>query len=146
MKVHFITFGCKANQYDTEKFRQELEARGATVVDDPALADTCIINICTVTNQADVVARKAIRRVKRDHPQMKVVVAGCSAALHSELYRAMPQVFGVVRGHDPLEVAGLVAPESPLLDRDEEPIGASLLTKDLLAKDLLRKDTRGTRG
>lgn len=135
-KIHFITFGCKANQYDSEKFRQELEARGQLVVDDVKLADTVVINTCTVTNQADVEARKAIRRARRDNPNVKIVVAGCSAALYPDEYAAMPEVFGVVRGHDPLEVAGLIAPESPLIDRDEEPIGAALLVQD----------QRGTRG
>lgn len=130
MKVHFITFGCKANQYDTERFRQELEARGASVVDDPALADKCVINTCTVTNQADAVARKAIRRLKRDHPELEIVVAGCSAALRPDEYAQMPQVAGVVRGHDPEDVVGLIAPNAPLLKHDEEPIGASLLHKD----------------
>lgn len=130
MKVHFVTFGCKANQYDTERFRAELEARGAVVVDDPLEADTCVVNTCTVTNQADAVARKAIRRLKRDNPDVQIVVAGCSAALRPDEYAAMPQVFGVVRGHDPEELVGLVAPLAPLLDVDEEPIGASLLERN----------------
>jgi hypothetical protein len=30
-RVLFRTFGCKANQYDTERMRQELEALGAPV-------------------------------------------------------------------------------------------------------------------
>ena len=32
MRVFFKTFGCKANQYDTERMRQEVEARGAGTV------------------------------------------------------------------------------------------------------------------
>jgi len=67
---------------------------------------------------------------------MKIVVAGCSAALHPALYGAMPEVFGVIGGHDAVELAGLVAPEAPLNDRDEEPIGGVLL----------ERDARGTRG
>ncbi|MGM0559004.1 MAG: tRNA (N(6)-L-threonylcarbamoyladenosine(37)-C(2))-methylthiotransferase MtaB, partial [Myxococcota bacterium] len=65
MKVHFVTHGCKANQYDTEKFRQELEARGAVAVDDPHDAEAAVVNTCTVTNNADRQARKAIRKLKR---------------------------------------------------------------------------------
>ena len=136
MKVHFVTHGCKANQYDTEKFRQELEARGATAVDDPSQADACVVNTCTVTNNADANARKAIRRLKRDHPDLEIVVAGCSAATRFDDYVGMSQVDGVVKGHDAVEVAGMVAPEAPLLERDEEPIGGVLL----------EKNERGTRG
>ncbi len=32
VRVYFHTFGCKANQYDTERMRQEAEARGARAV------------------------------------------------------------------------------------------------------------------
>ncbi|MFW5966587.1 MAG: tRNA (N(6)-L-threonylcarbamoyladenosine(37)-C(2))-methylthiotransferase MtaB [Persicimonas sp.] len=130
MKVHFVTHGCKANQYDTEKFRQELEARGATTVDDPAEADACVVNTCTVTNNADAGARKAIRRLEREHPGIEIVVAGCSAALRADDYRQMSQVDAVVKGHDSVAVAGAIAPEAPLVDRDEEPIGAALLQED----------------
>ncbi len=127
MKVHFVTFGCKANQYDTEKFRQELVARGATVVEDALDADLFVVNTCTVTNQADAVARKAIRKLKRDNPGAQVVVAGGSAAVRPDDYAAMAEVAGVVRGHDPLELVGAIAPLAPLLDTHEEPIGGSLI-------------------
>jgi threonylcarbamoyladenosine tRNA methylthiotransferase MtaB len=136
MKVHFVTHGCKANQYDTEKFRQELEARGAVAVDDPLEAEAAVVNTCTVTNNADRQARKAIRKLKRDNPDIEIIVAGCSAALRFDEYSAMDQVSGVVEGHDAVQVAGLIAPEAPLADRDEEPIGGALL----------EKNERGTRG
>lgn len=55
--VYYHTFGCKANQYDTERMRQELEARGARTVEDREAADVCVVNTCTVTNQADAQAQ-----------------------------------------------------------------------------------------
>ena len=127
MKVHLITYGCKANQYDTETFRQELEARGATIVDSPEDADACVVNTCTVTHKADRKARKGIRRAKRTNPDLQIVVAGCSAARRTEDYVEMDEVFEVVEGHDQIEVADAIAPESPYLDIDEEPVGAELL-------------------
>lgn len=129
MKVHLVTFGCKANQYDTERFRQELESRGAQVVDSPEEADTCVLNTCTVTNQADAEARRAIRRLKREFPELKIVVAGCSAALRGDEYAQMVEVDGVVGGHDAEAVAGAVALASPWLEVHEEPIGAALLER-----------------
>ena len=135
MKVHLITFGCKANQADTERFRQALISRGATITEDVSRADICLLNTCTVTNQADAEARRAIRRLKREHPSMEIVVAGCSAALQFDVYQAMEQVTGVARGHDVEEVVGLIAPAHLSPEQDEEPIGAALL----------QRDTRGTR-
>lgn len=137
MSVYYHTFGCKANQYDTERMRQEAEARGTVTTTDRASAETVVVNTCTVTNQADAEARRFIRRVRRERPDVRVVVAGCSAALHEEAYRAMPGVASVVRGHDPSSVAERVVDATPALtvidvrtslDRmHNEPIGGALL-------------------
>ncbi|HSG47788.1 MAG TPA: MiaB/RimO family radical SAM methylthiotransferase [Longimicrobiales bacterium] len=159
MRVHFHTFGCKANQYDTERMRQELEARGATAVEGWDGAQLVVVNTCTVTNEADAEARRLLRRIQRESPGVPVVVAGCSAALRAPEYRAMEGVGGVVEGHDPVAVAAsaldaLGAPGSRFgagptkgglvqledrrsLDRlDTEPVGG----------ELLRRREAGTRG
>ena len=111
MQVHYKTFGCKANQYDTERMRQLLEAGGPGAASAPRArtspleaADLCVVNTCTVTNQADADARRFIRRVARRNPGARIVVAGCSAVLRAKDYRAMDEVSEVVQGHDPAEV------------------------------------------
>ena len=81
MHVLFRTFGCKANQYDTERMRQELEALGARTASGAEAFQLCVVNTCTVTNQADADARRFIRRIRRENPHAAVVVAGCSSAL-----------------------------------------------------------------
>ena len=48
MRVLFRTFGCKANQYDTERMRQELEALGSK-----AVASTAFTVSGVVTNFAN---------------------------------------------------------------------------------------------
>jgi threonylcarbamoyladenosine tRNA methylthiotransferase MtaB len=134
--VWYCTFGCKANQYDTERMRQELESRGAVTVDDVARADTAVLNTCTVTEAADREAMRTVRRLARRHPELRLVVAGCSSALRAAEYEEMPQVDGVIPGHDPVAVALVVAPEVHLAATDEEPIGGVLL----------RSNRRGSRG
>ncbi len=74
MRVAFLTFGCKVNQYESEAMAQALERAGwelATVEE----ADLIVINTCVVTAKAEAEARKALRRAKRTGA--KVVVAGC---------------------------------------------------------------------
>lgn len=139
MRVHYHTFGCKANQYDTERMRQEIEARGASTTSARDEADVVVVNTCTVTNQADADARRFIRRVHREHPEARIVVAGCSAALREADYREMDGVVEVIPGHDAVQVAGGVhrtgrgAQLTQIelrtgLDRiDSEPIGGELL-------------------
>lgn len=106
--VWFHTFGCKANQYDTERIRQELELRGAETALHADAADIAVINTCTVTNQADANARRLVRRLRRQHPDLRIVVAGCSTSFREAEYHALEEVDGVVPGHDPSAVARLV--------------------------------------
>lgn len=136
MRVYYHTFGCKANQYDTERMRQEGEARGARTVSHWRDADVCVVNTCTVTNQADAEARRFLRRLRRENAGARLVVAGCSAALKEHAYREMPAVDAVVPGHDPGRVAAAATPTTGLvslelksgLDRiDTEPVGGELL-------------------
>ena len=142
LRVHYKTFGCKANQYDTERMRQLLEARLSP--GPPAsleTADLCVINTCTVTNQADAGARRYIRRVARRNPGAAVVVAGCSAVLRAHEYREMDGVSGVVEGHEPGRVlaaatralgrSGLVqlGSRAPLERSHMEGVGAEVLRR-----------------
>ena len=103
MNVYFHTFGCKANQYDTDRVRQAFDASGATVVDDPALADVAVINSCTVTNESEVKLRRLVRHVATSgHAQ--TIVMGCAAALDDGVIAALPSVRAVVANADPERV------------------------------------------
>lgn len=146
MRVTYRTFGCKANQYDSERMRQAVEAAGAATVAASDSPDVWVVNTCTVTNQADADARRFIRRVHREHPHARIVVAGCSAALKAEAYAGMDGVSGVIAGHDALDVArAVVAPvrstsnqdlvqltvRKPTETHDFEPIGGAILRRRL---------------
>jgi threonylcarbamoyladenosine tRNA methylthiotransferase MtaB len=66
--------------------------------DERADADVVVVNTCTVTNQADAEARRFIRRVRREQPAARVVVAGCSAAFAPSPVRGDDGVAAVVPG------------------------------------------------
>ena len=119
MKVYFHTFGCKANQYDTEIVRQAFTDHGATAVDDPAGADLAVLNSCTVTAAGEAKLRSLARRFAR--ARVETVVMGCAAAVDDGTIAAVPGVRAVVGGADAgavLRAAGLPARElSPGLRR-----------------------------
>ena len=52
MRVLLRTFGCRANQYDSEQVRALIEGSGGTIVEDPAEPDTAVFNSCAVTSEA----------------------------------------------------------------------------------------------
>ena len=116
MNVYFHTFGCKANQYDTDVVRQAFSDGGATVVDDPAQADLAIINSCTVTHESEVKLRRFVRHVANSGTAQTIVM-GCAAALDDGTIAALPSVRAVVPNADPnmvLRAAGMTSPPDPL--------------------------------
>ncbi len=75
-RVAILTFGCRVNQYETQAMREHLAADFAPAIDE---ADVYLVNACTVTALAERKARQAIRRLRREHPNAKVVLVGCLA-------------------------------------------------------------------
>ena len=115
MNVYFHTFGCKANQYDTERVREAFDASGAVVVEDPALADLTVINSCTVTNESEVKLRRFVRHVAKTGPgHAQTIVMGCAAALDDGTIAALPSVRAVVANADPAAVLSAAGMSSPL--------------------------------
>jgi threonylcarbamoyladenosine tRNA methylthiotransferase MtaB len=116
VNVLLHTFGCKANQYDTEVVRQRLEAAGCRVVGTAAEADAAVVNSCTVTHVGEAKLRGYVRRLARVRPGIRTVVMGCAAALDDGLLAALPGVAAVVRGADDALVAeALGVPVGPSL-------------------------------
>jgi threonylcarbamoyladenosine tRNA methylthiotransferase MtaB len=106
VNVYFHTFGCKANQYDTELVRQAFADQGAAIVADPAAADLAIVNSCTVTAESEVKLRRFVRRLARGRPPLETIVIGCAAARDAGALAALPTVRAVVGGADPARVLG----------------------------------------
>jgi threonylcarbamoyladenosine tRNA methylthiotransferase MtaB len=105
-RVYLHTFGCRANQYDTDRIRQLLELRGCETVTDPAQADAVVVNSCTVTQNADSELRRYVRSVsRRAGEHVPVVVAGCATAVAAAAIRELEGVTAVVPGQDPEAVA-----------------------------------------
>jgi len=112
VNVFFHTFGCKANQYDTEQVRQAFTGAGATEVDDPAAADVAVVNSCTVTGESEAKLRRFVGRLARGRSDLRTVVMGCAAALDDGRIAALPSVRAVVGGAEPeavLASAGVIS-------------------------------------
>ncbi len=90
MKVLLRTYGCRANQYDTEAVRQMLTAAGVEETHDAADADVAIFNSCTVTAAAEADLRGDIRSASKARPGLRTIVMGCAAGLPLRDERVSP--------------------------------------------------------
>ena len=113
MNVYFHTFGCKANQYDTDRVRQAFNASGAVEVDDPALAHFAVINSCTVTGESEVKLRRFVRHIAKSG-DARTIVMGCAAALDDGTIAALPSVQAVVANAEPEDVLAAAGISFPL--------------------------------
>src|SRR5579859_7540603 len=92
MSVEVVTFGCRLNAFESEVVRVEAERAGLT--------ETIIINSCAVTNEAVAQARQSIRRLKRERPDVRIVVTGCAAQTQAEMFASMAEVDRVIGNDD----------------------------------------------
>ncbi|MGK5087574.1 tRNA (N(6)-L-threonylcarbamoyladenosine(37)-C(2))-methylthiotransferase MtaB [Bdellovibrionota bacterium FG-2] len=101
MKYYLIkTLGCKANLYDSNRIEAELQAKGwlpkGQLEIDPNSEVLCIVNSCTVTDEADRQSRKLAARLIRDYPRAQVVLTGCAAEVNPALLAKTPGVHALV--------------------------------------------------
>lgn len=94
-KQEIVTFGCRLNSYESEVMREALsKATDEEVV---------VFNTCAVTKEAERQGKQAIRRMRRNRPNAKIVVTGCAAQIHPDSYAAMPEVDSVLGNEEKLD-------------------------------------------
>ena len=101
-------FGCRATQADGAALERQFEERGMPRASTPAQASVVVMNTCTVTAGADQDARAAIRRVRRQNPDARIIVTGCYAQRAPEEIAALPGVSLVIGNSHKHELAEIV--------------------------------------
>ncbi len=84
MKVHFISLGCKTNQYESNAMEQSFIKKSYEIVDEKEKADIYVINTCSVTNIAERKSRQFLRRAKAINPDAIVIASGCYVQVAKE--------------------------------------------------------------
>src|ERR1700761_2305849 len=97
MSVEVVTFGCRLNAFESEVIAREAAQAG--------LEQTIVINSCAVTNEAVAQARQSIRRLKRERPDVRIVVTGCAAQTQAKMFADMREVDLVIGNDDKMRSA-----------------------------------------
>lgn len=79
MTVCFITYGCKVNQAEAQKWELILRSYGYKVTNKKENADIWIINTCAVTQKAENQSRKIIK--KAEEFGIEALITGCYVTL-----------------------------------------------------------------
>ena len=94
--AQLITFGCRLNTYESEVMKSLTQAAG--------LDNAVIINTCAVTAEAERQARQTIRKIRREQPNAKIIVTGCSAQVNPDRYNQMTEVDAVIGNDDKMKI------------------------------------------
>lgn len=111
MKVFLRTYGCRANQYDTQSVRGMLVDAGVEIVGSAHTADVAIFNSCTVTAEAEADLRAGVRAAARENTSVRSIVMGCAAGVPGRNeatapLATLPGVDTVLPGADLLALSG----------------------------------------
>ncbi|KAJ1684099.1 hypothetical protein LUZ63_020668 [Rhynchospora breviuscula] len=98
--VAVVTLGCARNEVDSEELAGRLEADGFTLVEEPADAETVLVNTCGFVEQAkkdSVDTLLAAADLKDEGSTRSVVAVGCLAERYgAELADSLPEADAVL--------------------------------------------------
>ena len=119
--MRVITFGCRLNTYETAVMKQ---------LAGHDLDDVIVIHTCAVTGEAERQCRQAVRQAARENPDKKIVVTGCAAQLHPEVFAAMPEVDRVLGNHEKLSREMLMGDERIAVGDLSDPVVSLPIVSD----------------
>ena len=106
--AEYHTLGCKLNFAETSTIGQLLAEKGVRRAHAGEVPDICVVNTCSVTEEADKKCRQLIRRLVRKYPDALMVATGCYAQLKAQEISQIEGVDIVLGSDQKLDVANYV--------------------------------------
>jgi threonylcarbamoyladenosine tRNA methylthiotransferase CDKAL1 len=75
--IYIETYGCSANQNNSEILKGILTRSGYLITNNPQIADILIINTCIVKSKTENKIKRRIQDLSKDYPSKLMIIAGC---------------------------------------------------------------------
>lgn len=92
--VEVVTFGCRINSFESEVLKEKFKDSDNLI----------IVNTCAVTGEAERQCRQAVRKLRKEHLDAKIVVTGCAAQVNPQKFAEMPEVDLIVGNKEKAEI------------------------------------------
>lgn len=92
--VEVVTFGCRINSFESEVLKEKFKDSDNLI----------IVNTCAVTGEAERQCRQAVRKLRKENPDAKIVVTGCAAQVNPQKFAEMPEVDLIVGNKEKAEI------------------------------------------
>ncbi|WP_299366978.1 tRNA (N(6)-L-threonylcarbamoyladenosine(37)-C(2))-methylthiotransferase MtaB [uncultured Tateyamaria sp.] len=93
----FSNHGCRLNAYETKAMEELAQQSG--------VQNAVVVNTCAVTAEAVRKARQDIRKLRRTHPDAKLIVTGCAAQTEPDTFAAMDEVDAVIGNTEKMQAS-----------------------------------------
>ncbi|MDR2008513.1 MAG: tRNA (N(6)-L-threonylcarbamoyladenosine(37)-C(2))-methylthiotransferase MtaB [Alphaproteobacteria bacterium] len=87
-----FALGCRLNTFESEIIKEQAKKAG--------ISNTIFVNSCTVTQEAHKQSMQLVRKLKRENPNMDIVVTGCGAQIDPQGFANMNEVSKVIGNKD----------------------------------------------
>ena len=98
------TFGCKTNQIESEYIKELLKNNGYSETSFEKEASFCVVNSCTVTENADKKVLSYINNLKNKNNAIKVIAVGCYCQTHKDEAIKNPNIDVVLGNGEKLKI------------------------------------------
>ena len=105
-KVHFTTQGCSSNLRESEIMMGLLDNSGYEIAEDEKESEINVVNICTV--KGDTTALREIRKLKKQFPEKKLIVAGCITESIVPKIKSLDENISFVNTHNLGKISAVV--------------------------------------
>lgn len=110
-KFKIVSLGCRTNQYEAQGYYDQLTRLGYSEAKEGEEAEVCVVNTCTVTENADKESRHAVKQFAKKNPQSKIFVTGCASDGDVEGFLQLPRVSAVKRNGEKERLLEELAPD-----------------------------------
>ncbi len=108
MQVYMETYGCSANQSDSEIMAGLLQQTGIEITKNLETADLVIVNTCIVKSPTDHKVTHRLKQVQKEYPNKKLVVAGCMPRAEYEKVREVTPKASLIGPHSVKSIGKVV--------------------------------------
>ncbi len=89
-----VSFGCRINSFEAEILKEKFKQ----------MDNLIIVNTCAVTSEAERQCRQTVRKLRKEHPNAKIVVTGCAAQINPAQFAKMDEVDLILGNREKAEI------------------------------------------
>ena len=108
MKIYIKTYGCSANQNDSEIMAALLKKKGRKLVNSIEEADIVLVNTCAVKGKTESQIANYLRKIWQRYPSKKYIIAGCLPQVRYDLVKSIIKKGALLNPHQIDEINKIV--------------------------------------